>query len=65
MTKHITIHAPDTDAEARARHARIEARLNELGEPEVRRLSATGGLAPQWEPIVRAWLNGERLEPAT
>ena len=60
--KHIVIHPLDTDDEARARHKRIEARLNELGETNVRMLAGTAGVPTQWDPIIAAWLKGERLE---
>ena len=64
MTQPIQIHHADTPAEARARHERIEKRLEDLGIPEVNRLSSTGGLPTQWDPIVRSWLKGEKLEAA-
>ena len=60
--KHIVIHPHDTDDEARARHKRIEARLNEFGETNVRMLAGIAGFPTQWDPIIAAWLKGERLE---
>jgi hypothetical protein len=62
-TKPIQIHFADTDDEVRARHERIEKRLEELGKEEVNRLSAVSGLPTQWDPIIRSWLKGEKLEP--
>ncbi len=62
MKDPIKIHPQDNEEAARARHGKIESRLNDLGEAEVRRLSTTGGLPPQWDPLIGAWLKGDRLE---
>jgi hypothetical protein len=63
MTQPICIHPMDDAAEVRARHKRIEDRLDELGHETVRALLATGGLPTNWNLIVHAWLSGDRLEP--
>lgn len=60
-TDPIRIHHADSAAEVRARHERIETRLEELGADEVKSLVANGGLPTQWAPIIRAWSVGKRL----
>lgn len=64
MIKPISIHHADSPAEILARHAQIEDRLEELGADEVHRLTSCGGLPTQWDPIIRAWLKGERVDRA-
>jgi hypothetical protein len=59
----IRIHASDDAAAIRYRHAQIEGRLNELGDDQVRSMLATGGLPTGWNPIIHAWLAGDRLAP--
>ena len=61
MTQPIRIHHADTDEEARARHERIQARLEELGSGTVERMQGRD-LPTQWNPIIRAWLKGDKLE---
>lgn len=60
MSDHIQIHHLDTEEEAKARHAKIEARLDELGADEVRFLQSNGKLPTNWDPIIAAWMRGER-----
>jgi|WetSurMetagenome_2_1015567.scaffolds.fasta_scaffold00813_8 hypothetical protein len=55
-------HADDDDA-VRARHARIEARLDELGVDEVRFLQSNGKLPTEWDLIIRAWMAGKKPNP--
>jgi len=62
VTDPIRIHHADDDAEAHARHARIEARLEELGMQQVRQMMGID-LPAQWNPIIRAWLAGKKLKP--
>lgn len=62
MIEPIQIHHADTPTEARARHARIEDRLEELGINQVRTLLQGGGFATQWNPIVHAWLDGHKVK---
>jgi len=59
----IIIWGLDDPAAARARHVMIEERLNVLGVEEVNFLRANGKLPPHWDPIIAAWLRGERLGP--
>lgn len=59
----IKIHYADTEKESRARHEQIQARLNELGKDNVSLLVASGGLPTEWNPIIRSWMSGEKLEP--
>lgn len=59
----ITIWSLDDPAAVRCRHADIESRLNVLGSEEVNFLRANGKLPPHWDPIIAAWLRGERLKP--
>jgi hypothetical protein len=54
-------HGDDEDG-VRDRHDRIVKRLEEIGPDEVKRLAANGGFSPQWEPIIGAWLKGDKLE---
>jgi hypothetical protein len=61
MIAPIRIHPMDTEAEVRARHAQIEARLEELGADQVRSMLGHG-LPEGWGPIVLAWLKGDRLQ---
>jgi hypothetical protein len=57
----IRIHPQDDNMAARARHKRIEMRLDELGIDQVRTMQGHA-LPTNWDPIIRAWLKGERLE---
>jgi hypothetical protein len=61
MIDPIRIHHADDESEVRARHARLEKRLDELGADEVRFLQANGKVPTQWDPIIRAWLAGDKL----
>ena len=63
MTQPIKIYHADNEAEARARHERINKRLDELGHESVKSLYAAGGLPTEWNQIVLAWMTGDKLEP--
>ena len=63
MTKPIRVHSIDADdAAVRARHADIEKRLEELGPDSVRMMLLQGGLPTGWNPVIHAWLAGDKLE---
>lgn len=63
MTKPVKIHAGDAlDDDVRKRHADIEKRLEELGVDRVKMLLLSGGLPTNWNPIIHAWLAGDKLE---
>jgi hypothetical protein len=61
LIDHVQIWHLDNDDEARSRHERIEARLDELGPEEVRSLQSNGKLPTHWDPIIRVWMKGKRL----
>ena len=62
----IRIHYADSEDEVRARHARLEKRFDELGPEEVRFLQGNGKIPVEWDPIIRAWLAGNKLnDPKT
>ena len=63
MTKPIQIFHGDDEKQVRERHEQIIKRLVELGPEQVRGM-AGNGLPSQWDPIIRAWLKGDALEPA-
>jgi hypothetical protein len=63
MTKPIRVHSIDaTDEAVRTRHADIEKRLEELGADRVRMMLFHGGLPNEWNPVIHAWLAGDKLE---
>jgi len=62
MKAPVRIHSVDSDEQARDRHKRIEARLEELGIEQVRGMMSYGGLPTNWDPIIARWLKGDRLE---
>lgn len=51
-----------TADQVRKHHADIEQRLEELGRERVGIMMVTGGLPTEWNPIVHAWLAGDRLK---
>lgn len=64
MVQPLRVHAVDkTEAEVRARHAEIEATLAQMGPQQVQMLLLTGGIPTEWNPIVHAWLKGDKLDP--
>lgn len=60
--KAIHIHHADDDEAAFRRHDEIEKRLEELGRDRVGMMLMSGGFPTGWNPIIHAWLVGERLE---
>lgn len=52
-----------TDEDVRRHHADIEKRLEEMGRERVGIAMVTGGMPTEWNPIVHAWLAGDKLEP--
>ena len=62
MKTPIRIHPNDTDEAAKYRHRRIEKRLEELGHDQVQAMLNRGGLPTNWDPIIVAWLKGDKLE---
>jgi hypothetical protein len=60
--KPIRIFHGDTEDGVRDRHERVVMRLDLIGPDEVKRLAANGGFPPQWDPIIGAWLRGDKLE---
>ena len=62
MKTPIRIHPSDTDEAAKDRHRRIEKRLEELGHDQVQAMLNRGGLPTNWDPIIVAWLKGDKLE---
>ena len=62
MKTPIRIHPNDTDEAAKDRHRRIEKRLEELGHDQVQAMLNRGGLPTNWDPIIVAWLKGDKLE---
>lgn len=63
MIEPICIHHADTPDEVRARHLRIQQRLEQLGHEQVRAMQGHA-LPTQWDPIIREWLAGKRLDEA-
>lgn len=59
MDKPIRIYPGDSEEEVKARHEKIVARLEELGPKQVEMLMNTGGLPPQWNPIITGWVSGK------
>jgi len=59
--KPIRIHYADDDAQARTRHEEIIGRLEFFGPEQVRTMMGQG-FPSQWDPIIVAWLNGDKLE---
>ena len=57
----IRIHHADSDEEVRARHARIERSLEAVGKETVQ-ATLGHGFPTQWNPIISAWLRGDRLK---
>ena len=62
MIDPIRIYYADDEDEVRARHERLESRFEELGVEEIRFLQANGKVPTEWDPIIRAWLAGGRLD---
>jgi hypothetical protein len=58
----IRIFHGDDDDGIRDRHERIVKCLEALGPDEVKRVAAISGFPTQWEPIIGAWLRGDKLE---
>ena len=55
------IHHEDDEKRVYQRHRQIEARLEHFGPDVVR--AGMGHMFPtQWQPIITAWLNGERVK---
>lgn len=59
----IRIHHQDTPLEAHERHRQIEERLEHFGADQVRAMMGHG-FPTEWNPIIVAWLNGQRLDQA-
>ena len=59
--KPICIHHADTDQEAYNRHKQIEDRLEHFGADQVRAMIGHG-FPTEWNPIITAWLKGDRVE---
>ena len=64
MKDPIRIRAQDSEAEARKRHADIEQVLDYHGAEQVRSMVGHG-FPTNWNPIITAWLNGDRLDPSS
>jgi hypothetical protein len=62
MTQPIRIFHGDDDAAARKRHEDIVKRLEEFGPEQVRAMMGHG-FPTQWNPVIVAWLKGDKLEP--
>ena len=58
----IRIRHQDDDDEAYARHKQIEEKLEEHGADAVRAMLGHG-FPTEWNPIIIAWLKGDRLGP--
>jgi hypothetical protein len=61
MSGVIRIFHGDTEEEAQARHLRIQTRLDELGAEQVKAMMGHG-FPTEWNPIVGAWIAGQRIE---
>jgi hypothetical protein len=62
MTQPIKISPLDSEDEARERHAGIEKTLDKYGPEQVRAMMGHG-FPTEWNPIIAAWLKGDKLEP--
>ena len=66
MTNPIRISAVDvTDEAVRARHEDIEQRLSNMGLAKVKILFERGGFPTEWNPIILAFVAGDKLEKET
>jgi hypothetical protein len=66
MTKPVRISGVDvTDEDVRARHAEIEGRLENMGLAKVKIMFERGGFPTEWNPILLAFMAGDKLEKET
>jgi hypothetical protein len=61
MIDPIRIHHEDDEKRVYERHRQIEARLEHFGADNVRSMIGHG-FPTTWNPIITAWLNGERVK---